>query len=449
MIRLAKGEITGCLSRCSMVIEGITRNPNLPVSFTIGNVYSYSENKDIILSDYRIYCFIALLRTFSYLEDTFIDILKDNEPDLSTDLKNRIFVNPADVNKFTNKDIIRFMRNSFAHSDGNKEEFKISPNGRFASIETSKTPQGLFCVKFSVEDLMEIMNSISKIEKCIYCSYIDRENKTLQRIYINDEVNRDVIGKHLASLDNPTYSETYNEFIKYLNSNKISYELKTYNLDTNQVKLLKFFDKQLDKIIQDKEAKDMLENTIFFPFTRMLIPLGIEKVESLTDHVLIFTYLMRFPNYSFEDLRKFYYHTFFEPTHEDVPEEIYLYLKDNIVEEKSKTIAFEEYVLVNESIIQLLTYFYSSSAETNEIDIKSKKIPKKNFRNSLIHGRWFDAGDRNIMIYDVKNGKNNDYDFHFSEKVSLKVLFKDLLNLIQDSKFSNGNVEYKFPYHKR
>ena len=155
MVSLTKEEILNAMNDVSFSIGGITTYHDKPMANSLFYGSELFSNSDINFN-YQIYGVMVELRIFSYLEDSFLDLINDSEIDF-TDIKNRIFINPADSNKFSNKQIVKYIRNAVAHSDTTKELFKISRNGRFVEIDLKNTNPIPFHVKIDSKDLEKMI----------------------------------------------------------------------------------------------------------------------------------------------------------------------------------------------------------------------------------------------------------------------------------------------------
>ena len=60
------------------------------------------------------------------------------------------------------------------------------------------------------------------------------------------------------------------------------------------------------------------------------------------------------------------------------------------------------------------------------IKIGSEVYLTEHIRNAFAHGRWFIDNYNNFVLCDTKNGKHNDYNFYWKEKIKLI----DLLEMI-------------------
>ena len=175
MVSLTKQEILESLERFSRIIEQIAKNPN-----SSSGIFLLSSNN--YLKDYRVYQMISSLRCLSYYEDAFLDKITNDE----LQIENTIFVNPSDYNRFSKKQIIKYIRNAFSHSEKEKELYKISKNGRYVEIKLQNTKPIPFHVKMSLEQLQKIIATIQQQQNLFYMSIMDFEHKSLKRVYLKE-----------------------------------------------------------------------------------------------------------------------------------------------------------------------------------------------------------------------------------------------------------------------
>ena len=423
MIYKTKEEIINSIARVSICIETMIRNPDIPMMHAICATYTPDEifrKQDKF--DFQVYLLLVDLRTFSFLEDSFLDLLKDDELNFDS-IKNRIFVNPADARRFSNKQVIRFIRNAVAHSDSDKELFKISPNGRFVEIDLKETKPIPFHVKLDYRDLLGIGHMIQMKSQYRYSSYVDSKNMQIKRIYVKDYMDPTVIFKKYAESkeDLYTYDDAYSELIKYFNENNIPHEIKTYNLHDSQKLFLKRWKKNCRQYIGIEAAKHYLDS-FYFTVLSSILPLPQEKLKFLIHHCDIVDAMYKCPEYTFNQFSE----EVIKGVHSTSPENLSYLAKamfdkygDNFENVCDFYYALNGYYLRNETIMQLITYYYSCCCDEETITIDGKTVEKENLRDALVHGRWFDDLDSNIVYFDTRTAKNNDYNFYMEEKLSL------------------------------
>ncbi len=425
MVSLTKEEILNAMNDVSFSIGGITTYHDKPMANSLFYGSELFSNSDINFN-YQIYGVMVELRIFSYLEDSFLDLINDSEIDF-TDIKNRIFINPADSNKFSNKQIVKYIRNAVAHSDTTKELFKISRNGRFVEIDLKNTNPIPFHVKIDSKDLEKMIMTLSSLSKNRYCTYIDRTGYKLYRIYYKEKIDPKIIYEDMVRQSYIyDYDLAYEKLIEYFKDNNIDYEIKEYTLNHEQTKLIGKYRKESKKIIKKftngKEASD----SFFSEFVSSIIPLAPEKIETLKNHLHIVSMITRFPQYSFDDICN-YISCLYLDEQDKVPLEFasfYRYLfQDNVSKTNLQRMA-NGYFMRNEVAIEILSYYFSCYNDESEIEVDSKRINKENLRDALVHGRWFDDFDGNIVCCDTRNGKNNDYNFYWTNSINLPNLFE-------------------------
>ena len=174
MISMTKNEIAKYLRDYSILSELIRINPKISVQrlfqeFVVSNGRFEDNNGEYFIRMVRCYGLYNILKTFSYCEDLQIDRLSEDNLQFD-EIKEDIFVNKEDSKYFSKKLIIKFIRNAFNHSEGDKELYKISKNGRYLEVNLSlndyvdkngnrKIPVP-FHIKINIEQLEKINRSL-------------------------------------------------------------------------------------------------------------------------------------------------------------------------------------------------------------------------------------------------------------------------------------------------
>lgn len=437
MIYKSKEEVINSIARVSMCIESIVSNPNIQMGQLIRMQYTPEElfrKQDKF--DFYVYLLLVDLRTFSFLEDSFLDLLKNDELNFDS-IKSKIFINPNDAKRFSNKQVIGFIRNAVAHSDSNKELFRISPNGRFVEIDLKETNPIPFHVKLGYRDLLGIETIIQTKSQYRYCSYVDSKNMQIKRIYVKEYMDPNIIfEKYKVSEDNIySYDGAYEDLIKYFEDNNIPYEIKTYNLNDSQKLFIKNWKKSIKQYIGNDDAKPYLDS-FYFTALSSILPLPQEKLKFLIHHSDIVDAMYQCPWYTFNQFKDEVIKGVSSTSSENLS-----YLAKAMFDKYGNFenvfefyYALNGYYLRNETIMQLITYYYSCCCDEETITIDGKTVEKENLRDALVHGRWFDDLDSNIVYFDTRTAKNNDYNFYMEEKLSLHGLHEYCMGLNRQKK---------------
>ena len=435
MISMTKNEIFESISNISKIVESTVYNPDESIKKIIFQNYFFTDDfGKKVKFDFNIYAMMIDVRILSFLEDSFLDKIDNNELDLGS-IRDRIFINSSDANRFSNKQIIKYIRNAVSHSDNSKELFKISPNGRFLEIDLKNTKPLPFHVKIDYRDLEKIVSILSKKSAGKYVTYLDRKKGIIHRVYLKNFPNvSDVYDSYTINPDYVyDYDEAYEKYINYLDINKIEYEVKKYNLTDKQRKLIDKFQEVADTY--DKKDKTYSE-ILFLVFINLIIPLGQEKINYLKNHLDIINCLFRYNECSFnqicDEINKGLFSE--DSSTNELSELANHFSKKSILEIYEVKFAMRDYLLTTETITQLLTFYFSCMCDDEYINIDGDIFLKENLRDSLIHGRWYNDTQKNIVCYDTLNGKNNDYNFYWEKTIPLKKILNLSLQKNNDKK---------------
>lgn len=432
MIAISKEQIINSIAEVSQTVEMITRNPDLPMKYATYQEIYIREDDGQVRSFFNIFSMMNALRRIALMTDSQLDDIDNNDFELD-EVKERIFSDKNHAKQFSNKQIIKFIRNAFAHSDFNKELFKLSPNGRFVEIDLKQTKPIPFHVKIDRKDLGYICREIGRLSKGRYCTFIDRKNRKLKRIFFKKIPNLKVINEKQIKDGRFDYDEYYKYLIEHLKENNIEYREYEYDLMEEQIDFIKRFKRETKHF--EKSFADML-----FPvFAETIVPLAADKINYLDNGLELISYMYAYPNYSYNqmtaEIRK--------GIQASITPEQNLSELAKIFSEKDILLGEFQYVLNRNTctkitIIEYITFYFTCMCEEEYItlDTTPQKITlRKEFvRNALIHGRWMDDQNGNLILCDAPNGKYNDYNFHTRIPVSLRALFNYCLNSVEAKK---------------
>lgn len=424
MISLEKKDVFDALLRVGKLLESIISNPDDEIAYTIARNYiEYDEQQ--YYKDYRIFTDLISLRLLSYSEDSYLDLINNDEINFD-EIKDKIFVNSKDSKRFSNKQIIKFIRNAVSHSDKNKELFKISPNGRFVEIELKKTKPIPFHIKINNEDLLKIVVVFLRVAKGNYCTLVNNEKKVIYRVYLKN-VNKD----KLSFPEEIVYGtdESLNTIKSFLNEKNIVYDIKEYPLIKEQIELLNYYEERFIRIIEQFPEQ---RNTLYLTLYDSIIPLANEKIYSLFSYLQLFILLYKYPQYTFNqfknEIASGYLRAFNDmEKNSSNYEHISELSKFNYDLQMSCGPTLEHYFQTLKYLSSMteitnnefLTYYFSCLCE-EDIEIDGIVYPKDNIRDSFVHGRYITCLNGDIMCFDTDNGKNNDYNFYWKIRLPLK-----------------------------
>lgn len=431
MIALSKNEILNCLEKVSRQIENICNYRDIPVINFLSNLTK---------TDIRVYMFISKLRYLSYYEDAFIDMISNDNINLD-DLKDRIFIDKKTKNSFSNKQIIKFIRNAFSHSDALKDLYHISANGRYLEIYLKQVKPCEFNIRMTFADLDELVDKITM--PYFYLSLF--EDNKLKRFYLKNKITDDEFLNIYSFLDRKQIineKEYSKAVIDYYDSIGNIYEKKEYNIMPEQIKTLdtinNIFISSINKVINDNNIDKKTELIEAFRDYNLskIIPLEEEKLSLKEDNMLIIKLMYDYPNCSFNQLEKEFINTGYNILLNKPLSEIQNIIYSNIGNDFGRLFLFNGRDLENDTYMEYISYYIMNICNETEIKINNKVYVVEHIRNAFAHGRWFIDNDDNLVLCDTKNGKYNDYNFYWKEKIKLI----DLLSVINKKQSINQNT---------
>lgn len=467
MISMTKNEIANYLRDYSNLIELIHRNPQKSIQqlfqeFVISNNRFEDNNIEYFTRMVRCYGLYVLLKIFSYYEDLQIDkLIEDN---LNFDeIKEDIFVNKEDSKYFSKKLIIKFIRNAFNHSEGDKELYKISKNGRYLEINLSlndyvdkngnrKIPVP-FHIKINLEQLGIINNALIEagqnllMTDFVYDKSFNIENNDpvdeikkvkFRHYYFNKKIPMEILDKlykigNVEDIDDQSRKKKILQINETIQNEK--YSVKLFPLDEFQQKRGVEYLLVIKKLM--KKAKSTLgdnyfQNMINYCLSK-LIPLGMYRYEQQRYEYLFSVMYIQDFNTSFENIQdelikiSFYHSKGITQTSDIANRRI------TCINDIWKTDAQKQLLGIfstdreSRLIYPLMSYidFIINNLSNDEyLIIQNQSISRERIRNSLVHGRWYVSCNNNIELYDCPNGNENDYNFDFHVTLNIKELEK-------------------------
>ncbi len=460
MIALTKNEIAQYLKDYAILSEQIRLHPdsNIYDLFRYMNFNQAEKDEKYFRVMIRVYEMIILMRLFSVIEDFAIEYLNNDELNLHD-----IFVNQDDIKYFSNKQIIKFIRNAFNHSENGKELYRISVNGRFIEIDLKNSKPRPFHVKLGFQELQLILQEMFSNKHNIFFTTFDEEDfstdrpylKTnlkkleLLRFYFPKKISNEVVEK-IYGVDFSAYntSERIDLIEKILKEHNIIYELKRFPIHDKQVlklnETLKSFKKLGYRMVDDHKAKTY--NHIRENFIKTIIddtiPLGLVKEGQLYFELHFAAWFMSDLNLSYNNMADILNDIAFakpyvnsDILHEDYQQfakNRYEYLSDFYDVDRDKisygcSIQLTNYAQDYKTrllypLINYVGYVLGNIIDDNEIVINNVTYDRNHIRNSIVHGRWIIGANETLVLFDCPNGFNNDYNFDWEATINLRSL---------------------------
>lgn len=455
MVSLEKREIAKYLRDYAMLAEQMRYNPTISMYTLFATNMLASGRYDDCNQLYfdkmlRVYSFYTELKIFSFHEDLQIDYINESEL-LFDKIKDAIFVNPEDSKYFSKKQVIKYIRNAFNHSEGEKELYSISVNGRFLAINLQNTRPRPFNIKLDIIQLNEI-------RKCLIDS-----GRNLLMAHFQFDPSFDILAKELYSeLDKIKYKHYYfnkkittdtlnkiEEILSIKMSNEEEIYQKANNIDEvikNEKSFFKLFDllpEQKEKIYESfklikglyKQGKFKALGDDYFRFCmhHMLhktVPLGMYHTEQITYELIFAMWYVREGNMSLDDAKeeiKKVYTTYGESDKKQEGDKSFSEFRYDMMQgtyndrnekERLRMIDSDTESQIIYPLMMYLGFVLDNLCAQETIVIGKKEYNKEKIRNSIVHGRWFIGKDRVIQFYDCPSGNNNDYNFNWHESIN-------------------------------
>lgn len=385
-----------------------------------------------------IYEFFLVNRKYSFLSDIAFDFLLESNLSEITIPKD-IFVNKEDSNKFSKKQIIKFIRNALNHNNNNELYSLYDEDGKIkVEIFLKNTKPIPFHVEMNLEDqLLKIMNGLrysNKKDLIVYktLNTLNWDNSDLnleldkifyRRFYYKNKVKRDLIDKICKEV-----KEEDDESLKYhLDEENISYV--DYKLTLPQ-KL---------RILEALEKWNFFDKNILIQYlVTTVVPLGVTKVKLLNLSMTIAGRYVLVGQKSFKDISVDAKNLYFNV--QDINNPLYDNKEEPITNFLLRVLDTNSHVSIALSIYygyMLDTLIKEDYIKINEID-----YPREKLRNSFVHGRWFNGINDCFKLYDCDNGDKNELNYNWRASLpinyfneAMEFYYKNYIN--QNKIFSN------------
>jgi len=392
-----------------------------------------------------------MLKIFSFSEDYLIDYLNENEIDF---IKEDIFKNKEDAKYFcSKKKLLMYIRNAFNHSEGEKQLYSISKDGKYLYINLKNTKEKHpLNLQLDMEQLVKISEALLKAKHNLFIfSPLVKDDFNLEsdnlyseldkiefryyyfpkKISTNTLENTDSVLKR--DITNDIERKKKSEDFKSCFANE-NYQVKNFTLEhEHKVKFCMEYIK-LKNLIESKKIDNLptfshdREYYIHYILKRCF-PLGSLHYDTLNlEHQFVECFL--------QDLSISY------SAYLDKMGNIYNEIKDDSLCEYYKDIDdyFRRFyntptkkcnLLLDSNDIEIkkdlsmaiyLGYIVDTLIDDEEIEIEGCNYSREKLRDSFVHGRWFTTGDGTIEFYDGM-GKNKNYcTFDWHESININDL---------------------------
>lgn len=436
---IEKEKIAEYLLNYYKLIEYASRNKNIEIHTLFDELYykglisiDKDEYNDMILT----YFYFCIIKVFSFCKDSLYKGI--NEKDLDNIfIDDEIEENKKALENFSKKDIILFIRNALAHSNGDNQLYSFEKNDKGEiviriSLKKAKASIGENKGKIIPFDLILDFGSL-----LLFCHILRHESKTPHILGITcssssaKEMLKNI--KNPNTLLNKLLDETYYYRDFY---NTISEKDKNviYNLDKNNFyyQFTTFLEPK-KSITKTKKLSIVQKNTFLSNIKKWsgtniklelfelydyeaskIIPIGLGKTDVL--YISAFKSLLL--------INKLNYHMVSSQVidgllgNKEHPYNNFSNLfmdRDNLME-RIKYGALDSNNDNNLALSLFMGYMLENIISDEKVVIENKEYPRHRLRNAFVHGRWY-VSDKKWELFDWKKDEFN-IEWHKSINIS-------------------------------
>lgn len=396
---------------------------------------------------------VSILRyidAFSLTKDEVFDYIEEK----NIEIPERWFIDKKDKKVFSGKNILKFLRDAFSHSNIN-ELYKISKDGKYIIIDMKRTNPKPLNLKIATSDMeilakyisfssntypttgMEIDNS-KKIDPEDLSSFFDRFNY-VRFFYPKKTVESNSLEYRaaLSRVDSKNHSILLLEKAKQFGAEKKVHELTK----TQKKEIFRKFKEILERkdILSDR---NQLTNFIMY-YMRIILPIGSYKaIFNQNENIFIYDNFMI--NWENSNVK---YNIYIQKTVEEY--------MSNYGKKQSGNLLYDAFGNNTNSInlilkyisdtearnmnnIALLSSFYFRTIDSQEeFDCNGNILPTNRIRNAFVHGRWGIGENGEFHLYDWPGGIKNELKSVWEATVTVE----ELLLGIQKNFFKSFNME--------
>jgi hypothetical protein len=367
---------------------------------------------------------------FAHYFDNLLEssINKINIPD-------SIFANKNDRSKFSNKQIIKFIRNALNHNDNPSHDLarfiRIDENEKEqikVEILLKNTKPIPFHVMLDIHELISICFEIKKANSIIIGSNRSTRPISLNSTNVNETLNNIFLRKFFAR--KKLTDEQKERIISHMNSNNRTKNYEEFFLENGmEYKDIPYSIAQKVKIEEDLKYWESLGekgNDVISHLLNKVMPFSWAKDRVLTMNVILSSYYMRNGKNTIFDLVKDARQTYQSKSlNEDSPLMLYVKLfgiDDNILYD---SIDFKNLLSITNAIYY--GYLFDTLVTDNEVNINnSKTIKREKIRDSFVHMRWYKGVNECFKLFDWGNGIDKEYNPNDPEFWKSNIRYEDM-----------------------
>ena len=392
--------------------------------------------KDYYYEMISIYEILLLSKFYTVMYDNYFDNLLESSID-KISIPDSVFINNNDRSKFSNKQIIKFIRNALNHNDNpthdlakfirinedEKEKIKVE-------ILLRNTKPIPFHVMLDINELISICFEIKNANSIIIASNRSTRPISLNSSNVNETLNNMFLRKFFAR---KKLTDGQKEaIISHINSGNKTNNYEKFFLENGmEYKDIQYSIAQKIKIEEDLKYWESLGesgNNVISHLLDKVMPFSWSKDRVLTMNLILSNYYMRDGKSTIFDLvkdaRQIYQSN---NLNEDHPLNLYgksFGIDDNILYD---SIDFENLLSITNAIYY--GYIFDTLVTDNEVKITdSKTIEREKIRDSFVHMRWYKGVNECFKLFDWDNGIDNEYNPNSPDFWKYNIRYKDMAN---------------------
>lgn len=392
--------------------------------------------KDYYYEMISIYEVLLLSKFLTTLYDNYFDNLLETSIN-RINIPDSIFINNNDRSKFSNKQIIKFIRNALNHNDNpthdlarfirinedEKEKIKVE-------ILLRNTKPIPFHIMLDINELMSICFEIKNANSIIIASNRSTRPISLNSSNVNETLNNMLLRKFFAR--KKLTDEQKEKIISHINSGNKTKNYEEFFLENGmEYKDIQYSIAQKIKIEEDLKYWESLGekgNDVISHLLDKVMPFSWTKDRVLTMNLILSNYYMRNGKSTIFDLVNDARQVYQSKTlNEESPLKLYgktFGIDDNILYD---SIDFENLLSITNAIYY--GYLFDTLIMDNEVNITDSKIVKREkIRDSFVHMRWYKGTNECFKLFDWDNGIDNEYNPNNPEFWKYNVRYVDMAN---------------------
>jgi len=364
----------------------------------------------------NIYSFFLANKIYSVLNDISFNYLLEKNID-SVTISEDIFVNRSDFNRFSKKQIIKFIRNAINHNDKDGQQlYRLYRDGKDIKIEIflKNTKPIPFHIVMDINEYILIMSNLelsNKLDAVVFKStqtldfshgnfYEVLNNVYFRKYYINEKVPTEVLLKIKDDFKTNQSSSVIGENLPGEAISYTDYKLTIAQKLKIQEDLVEWY--RALRISPYDSIDYILQN---------VIPLGIAKLHTMDFNMIVADYYVK-GNKNLQTITQ----DILKPN--EKPMSWYVSKYGNNVNLLCNAYDFDGMVQLASSIYY--SYLFDTLITDDIVKIGEHEYPREKIRNAFVHSRWFVGIKGCFKLFDSDSGQKNELNHNWSASIPLK-----------------------------